>query len=131
MTGVGGSRLGDVTTCRRDSILVAVRFPEFFESGAAPVPMNEDDMVPVDPGAGSAPWISDPRTPGENDQVTVIDIPTADTATGGPPFDIESRDWGASGYEGSGADAIACYIPWHSSPQKWGIYFFQDALFAF
>lgn len=107
-----------------------MRFPEFFESGAAAVPASEGDWVPVNPGPGLAPWISDPFDPGEDDRITVIET-EGDAATGGPPFDVESRDWGESGYEGSGADAIACYIPWHSSPPNWGIYFFEGPLFAF
>lgn len=107
-----------------------MRFPEFFESGAAPSAPRGDDLVPVAPDGGSAPWVANPFDPMEG-PVTVIDVPDADPDYGGPPIDLDSHDWGESGYDVDGADAIACYVPWHFSPQQWGIYFFQEPLLAF
>jgi hypothetical protein len=78
-----------------------------------------------------APWFIDPPGPAEDDTVTTIEIPDGLPDPGRPPSDIGGQDWGDSGYSTEGADAIACYVPWHYDPIKWGIYFLQQPFFAF
>lgn len=112
-----------------------MEFPAFFESAAANVPPASDDgLGQASPDWAQpypAPWFVDPPAIGPDDQVTPIEIPPGPPEPGGPPFDIESRDWGNSGHETGGADAIAYYVPWHADPAAWGIYFLERPLFAF
>jgi hypothetical protein len=75
--------------------------------------------------------VVDPPGPSEGDVVTSIVIPGGAPDSGGPPIDIDAHDWGESDYTREGTDAIACYVPWHASPQRWGIYFFERPFFAF
>jgi hypothetical protein len=118
-----------------------MEFPRFFETSAANVPAHQEtpDEIVDDPRGLApdwvqpypAPWFVDPPRPSDGDIVTTIVIPDGDVDFEGPPIDIEEQDWGASGFSDGGADAIACYIPWHADPRKWGIYFFQRPFFAF
>ena len=109
-----------------------MRFPEFFESGALIAPVGEPVLAPSNPGdAHAAPWLTEPLVVGANETVTVIETADDAGAAGASTFNVESQDWGESGYEARGADAIAYYVPWHISPSKWGIYFLQRPFFAF
>lgn len=113
-----------------------MKFPEFFESAAAHLPADPFVADPVgvapDPRPPSpAPWFVDPPGPSEHDTITTISIPNGSPTASGPPFDIDGHDWGESDYGRQGSDAIACYVPWHSKPARWGIYFFERPFFAF
>lgn len=117
-----------------------MKFPRFFES-AAWIEQAHPDPVEVDDPWGltsdlpdvpaPAPWFVNPPQPGPGDDVTLIEIPDGMPDPEGPPLDIEEHDWGEDEYEKSGADAIACYVPWHVDPARWGIYFFERPFFAF
>src|SRR4051812_20440490 len=114
-----------------------MRFPEFFESAAANVPAQPDAFDDIDGLApdwtnpAPAPWFVDPPGPAEGDHVTTIVIPEGDPDRDGPPAEIEDHDWGESGFSSGGTDAVACYVPWHADPARWGIYFFERPFFAF
>jgi hypothetical protein len=116
-----------------------MRFPEFFESAWANVPahneFDDDRTLAGDWGDRGppfpAPWFTDPWEPSDDAEVTTIEIPDGVPDSDGPPIDLEAQDWGESGYPENGAEAVAFYVPWHSSPQQWGIYFLERPFFAF
>src|SRR3954454_14348296 len=112
-----------------------MEFPRFFESAAANVPLQDDPFAdhPDNPRGlapdwqqpAPAPWFVEALRPSDDGPVTTIAIPQGDPNPGGPPIDIDEHDWGRSnGFVESGPGAIACYVPWHADPRKWGIYFF-------
>lgn len=108
-----------------------MEFPAFFESASENLPADQEESESLRPDPGvsfPAPW-ADIAVP-DGERITTINIPDGGPDSGGPPFDLEARDWGETDYDDSGTDAIAFYVPWHSSPRNWGIYFRERQLFA-
>lgn len=112
-----------------------MKFPEFFTAVGTRLPEAfENDgashSAPVDEGAAS--WIVAACRPDSDVPVVEIEVPETPEPPDADAPGLPSPDPDAmGGYGRQGADALACYEPFHRSPEGWGIYFFERPFFAF